>query len=65
LLFEKVPDGDHLRFGEALHFFIHPSFGPKNTFSSKSGNFIYIFYRNEKFMAKKDYFYLAKKRHLY
>jgi len=28
----KCQDGDHLKFGEALHFYIHSSFGPKNTF---------------------------------
>jgi len=59
-----------LKFGEALHFYIHPSFEPKNTFSSYSFtfsskfDFIYIFYRNGKCLVKKDYFYLMKKRHL-
>jgi len=65
-------DGDHLKFGEAIFFFIHPSFGPKNTFQSNSytfsfkfGNFIHIFNRKEKILVKKDYFYLAKSRHLF
>jgi len=68
----KCQDGDHLKFGEAFYFFIDPSFGPKNifqsnsyTFSSKFGNFIHILNRNEKFLVKKDYFYLAKSKHLF
>jgi len=35
------------------------------TFSSKFGNFIHILNRNEKVLAKKDYFYLVKGRHLF
>jgi len=64
----KCHDGNHLKFVEALHFYIHPSFGQKNTFSShsytfssKSDDFVYNFYRNGNFPAKKDYFYLEKK----
>jgi len=56
----KCQQSDHLKFGEALYFNIHPSFGPENTFqsysyaySSKSGDFIHIFNRNGKFLAKK------------
>jgi len=67
----KSQDGDHLKFGEALYFYIHPSFGPKYTFqsysytfSSKFGDFIDIFNRNVKSLAKKDYFFLAKSRQL-
>jgi len=69
---KKCRDSDHLKFGEAFYFFIHPSFGPKNafesnlyTFTSKFGNFIRIFNRNENILVKKDYFYLAKSRHLF
>jgi len=54
-----------VKFGEAFYFFIHTSFGPKNTFPSKFSNFILIFNRNEFFLAKKDYFYLVKSRHLF
>jgi len=55
---KKCQDDDHFKFGEALHFYIHPSFEPKNTFlsysytfSSKSGDFIYIFfYKNRRLL---------------
>jgi len=68
LLFEKVPQGDYLKFGKALYFYIHPSFRPKNTFQSYSYTFSSIFLMenfngNGKILAKKDYFYLVKSRH--
>jgi len=55
----KCQDGDHLKFDDALYFYVHPSFGPKNTFqlysftfSSKFGDFIHILNRNGKLLAK-------------
>jgi len=70
--FSLWQDGNHLKFIEALYFYVHPYFGPKNTFqsnlctfSSKSGDFIYILNRNERILAKKDYFYLVKSGHFF
>jgi len=69
---KKWQDGDYLKFGEAFYFFIHSSLGPENTFQINSYSFspkfvscILIFSRNEKILVKKDYFFLAKSRHLF
>jgi len=58
---KKCQDGNHLKFGEAFYFFIHPSFGPKalpnqicTLFHPKFDNFIHISDRNEKILAKED-----------
>jgi len=60
----KCQHGNHLKFGEALYFYIHPSSGPKctfqsylYTFSSKFDDFIRIFNKNGKILVKKDYIF--------
>jgi len=65
----KCRDIDHLKFGEALYFYILPSIGPRNTFqlylctfSSNFGDSIHILNRNGNFMIKKVYFYIVKSR---
>jgi len=69
--FEKCQDGNYLKFGEAFYFFIHTSFGPKtlfnqiHTLSSKFGNLIHNFNRNEKVLARKYHFHLPKSKHLF
>jgi len=70
---KKCQDGDHLKFGESFNFFIHTSFGPKKHFPIKIHTLFHpnlalssiFFYRNEKNLAKKDYFYLVKSGHLF
>jgi len=72
LVFEKVLAWQLLKIWCSI-LFPHPSiFWTKKhfqsfsyTFSSKSGNFIHIFNRNEKFLAKKDWSYPVKSRHLF
>jgi len=66
---KKCQDGDHLKFGEAFYFIIHPPFGTKKTlfnqlhalFHSKVGNFSHMFSRNEVvFLGKKISFMWRK-----
>jgi len=65
-ILRKYQDGDYLEFDEALYFYIL-SIRPKNnfqlyscTFSSKFDNFIHIFNKNDKFLAKKEFFFGKK-----
>jgi len=68
----KCQHGDYLKIGEALYFYIHPSFGPKNTFqsysyifSSKFGDFIHIFNGKREISGGKKIAFIWRKVDIY